>query len=129
MGEVWLARDTRLGRTVALKLLPPDLTTDEPRRARFQREARAASGLNHPNICTIYSLGDAADGRLYLTMEYVGGDTLRQRLSHQSLTLVDALPISTAISSALVSSVEGRSSNRRCCRSCARSSGISSRTG
>jgi Tol biopolymer transport system component len=106
MGEVWLARDTRLGRTVALKLLPPDLTADGPRRVRFQREARAASGLNHPNICTIYSLGDTADGRLYLTMEYVGGDTLRQRLSHQTLTLVDALAISTAISSALCSAHE-----------------------
>ena len=103
MGEVWLARDTRLGRTVALKLLPPELTADEPRRARFQREARAASGLNHPNICTIYSLGDAADGRLYLTMEFVGGHTLRQRLSQQAPTLVDALAISTAISSALCS--------------------------
>jgi serine/threonine protein kinase/Tol biopolymer transport system component len=104
MGEVWLACDTRLGRTVALKLLPPDLTADEPRRARFQREARAASGLNHPNICTIYSLGDAADGRLYLTMEYVRGETLRQRLSqHQALTLVDALGISAAIGSALCS--------------------------
>src|SRR6476659_6960528 len=77
MGEVWLARDVRLERTVAIKVLPAHLTENADRVARFRQEARAASALNHPNVCTIHSLGTAADGRLFIAMEYVEGRTLR----------------------------------------------------
>src|SRR5215216_7679939 len=81
MGEVWLATELRLGRKVALKLLPPDLTRDPARILRFEQEARAASALNHPNVCTIHALGETNDDQHYIAMEYVEGETLRQRLS------------------------------------------------
>ena len=81
MGEVWLATELRLGRRVALKLLPPDLTRDPARIQRFEQEARAASALNHPNVCTIHALGETNDGQHYIAMEYVEGETLRRRLA------------------------------------------------
>jgi serine/threonine protein kinase len=64
MGEVWLATEVRLGRKVALKVLPADLTRDPLRVQRFEQEARAASALNHPNVCTIHTLGQTSDGRV-----------------------------------------------------------------
>jgi serine/threonine protein kinase len=73
MGEVYLARDTTLNRTVAIKVLPADVTSDPHRVARFEQEARAASALNHPNVCTIHALGVAADGRHFIAMEHVEG--------------------------------------------------------
>ncbi|HYN07346.1 MAG TPA: protein kinase [Vicinamibacterales bacterium] len=76
MGEVWLAEDTRLGRKVAIKLLPPGTTHDEESVRRFAREARAASALNHPHIVTIYDIGDSPAGR-FIVMEFVSGTTLR----------------------------------------------------
>ncbi|HWS89120.1 MAG TPA: protein kinase, partial [Pyrinomonadaceae bacterium] len=76
MGEVYLARDTRLDRPVALKLLPPSLTSDPARVRRFEREARAASSLNHPNIITVYDVGEQA-GMHYIVTEVVDGLTLR----------------------------------------------------
>src|SRR5260221_9056464 len=79
MGEVYLAEDTRLGRNVALKLLPKDLGRDPERVVRFEREARAASALNHPNIVMIYDIGVAEEGR-FIVMEFVAGQTLRQML-------------------------------------------------
>ena len=81
MGEVWLATELRLGRKVALKLLPADLTRDPTRIQRFEQEARSASALNHPNVCTIYALDQTSEGQHYIAMEYVEGETLRQRLS------------------------------------------------
>ena len=81
MGEVWLATELRLGRKVALKLLPADLTRDPGPIQRFEQEARAASALSHPNVCTILALGETTDGQHYIAMEYVEGETLRQRLS------------------------------------------------
>jgi serine/threonine protein kinase/predicted ATPase len=84
MGEVWMAEDTRLGRRVAIKLLPPRFIADKVRLRRFEDEARAASALNHPNIVTIHELGEAESTR-YIVMELVGGCTLRD-LINQSLT-------------------------------------------
>src|SRR5262249_311899 len=86
MGEVYLAEDTSLGRKVALKLLSKEFTRNEDRVRRFQQEARAASALNHPNILTIYEIGQA-DSSHYIATEYVEGSTLRQRLNDGCVTL------------------------------------------
>lgn len=79
MGEVYLARDERLERQVALKILPTDLAADPERLKRFTREAKAASALNHPNIATIYDIGEA-EGLHFILMEYIEGETLEARL-------------------------------------------------
>ena len=80
MGEVYLAEDAMLQRKVALKLLPERFTTDAERVRRFQREARAASALNHPNIITIYEVGED-DKRHFIATEYIEGQTLRDRIA------------------------------------------------
>ena len=102
MGEVYLARDTTLGRRVALKLLPAYFTSDAERLRRFQQEARAASTLNNPNVCIIHEVGEAEDGRPFITMEYVEGSTLRQRLDNGPFSLADSLNTSIQIADALV---------------------------
>ncbi len=89
MGEVYRARDTRLGREVAIKLLPADRIADQDRRRRFAQEARAASALNHPNIVTIYEI-ESADGMDFIVMEYVAGRTLDEIL-RPGLRLAKAL--------------------------------------
>jgi serine/threonine protein kinase len=107
MGEVWLAEDTRLGRKVAVKLLPAEFTTDAGRLGRFAREARAASGLNHPNIITIHEIGEVraeGGGRHYIVMEYVEGETLRRRMAdapQRRMRLADALDAAVQIAAAL----------------------------
>ena len=101
MGEVYLAKDLRLERQVALKLLPRDLTADPTRVKRFEQEARAASALNHPNVCTIHALGVAADGRHFIAMEYVEGQTLRERFVRGSLKRRESFDIAIQIASAL----------------------------
>ena len=101
MGEVWLATEVRLGRKVALKVLPADLTRDPLRVHRFEQEARAASALNHPNVCTIHALGETSDGQHYIAMEYVEGETLRQRLSTARLSIREALDIAIQVAAAL----------------------------
>jgi len=101
MGEVWLARDLRLNRHIALKILPPHLTGDSARVSLFAREARAASALNHPNVCTIYAFGNAEDGRLFIAMEYIEGTTLRQWLASDRPPVRQRLDITIQIASAL----------------------------
>jgi eukaryotic-like serine/threonine-protein kinase len=100
MGEVYLAEDNRLGRKVALKLLPASFTTDEDRLRRFEQEARAASALNHPNIITIYEIRQAAGSHVIAT-EFVEGETLRHRLSRAALTLSETLNIAIQVADAL----------------------------
>jgi len=80
MGEVYKARDTRLERTVAIKVLPAQFSQDPDLKQRFEREARAISSLNHPNICHLYDVGHE-DGVDYLVMEYIEGESLAQRLA------------------------------------------------
>ena len=84
MGEVYRARDTRLDRTVAVKILPAHLSSNPEARQRFEREARAISSLNHPNICTLHDIGHQ-DGTDFLVMEYLEGETLADRLIHGPL--------------------------------------------
>ncbi|HEU4388374.1 MAG TPA: protein kinase [Blastocatellia bacterium] len=99
MGEVYLAEDSRLGRQVALKLLPAIFTTD--RLSRFQQEARLASSLSHPNICVIYEVGKTEDGRHYIAMEYVGGVTLRQHMRETRMGLDEVFDIAMQAAAAL----------------------------
>ncbi|MGH9658064.1 MAG: serine/threonine-protein kinase, partial [Bryobacteraceae bacterium] len=100
MGEVFLARDTRLGRLVALKILPPDLVGDADRLRRFHQEARAASALNHPNVATIYEIGEK-DGVNYLAMEYVEGTTLSAHIGGKPLAVREAIEIAAQMAGAL----------------------------
>src|SRR6266849_6292961 len=102
MGEVYLAQDTRLGRKIALKLLPPDFAKDQHRIRRFAQEARAASALNHPNVCVIHEVGKTSDGRHFIAMELIDGITLRERIAQGPLSLADALTVAEQIAAALV---------------------------
>jgi serine/threonine protein kinase/tetratricopeptide (TPR) repeat protein len=100
MGEVYRARDTRLDRTVAIKVLAADASADQERQRRFKSEARAVSALNHPNICTIHEVG-VADGRDYICFEYVEGVTLSTLLSQGGLPLDRLLEIALPLADAL----------------------------
>jgi serine/threonine protein kinase/Tol biopolymer transport system component len=100
MGEVYSAEDTKLGRKVAIKLLPPGLAHDVDRLKRFEQEAKAASALNHPSILTIYDV-DEVDGHPFLVAEYVEGQTLRERMRAGGLTLRETLDIGGQIANAL----------------------------
>ena len=97
MGVVYRAEDTRLSRTIALKFLPPDLTRDEDAKQRFMQEARAASALDHPNICTIYEIDESADGQMFLAMACYEGETLKKRIERGPLATDAAVDIAAQI--------------------------------
>jgi TolB-like protein/Tfp pilus assembly protein PilF/predicted Ser/Thr protein kinase len=101
VGEVYLAEDTRLRRPLAIKLLLPEHTQDPARLRRFEQEARAASALNHPNILTVYEVGEAA-GRHYIATEYIEGETLRQKIRRGPLAPDEAFDIAAQVAEALV---------------------------
>ncbi len=100
MGEVYQARDTRLDRTVAVKVLPSHLSDNSQLRQRFEREARAVSSLSHPHICTLYDVGEQ-DGVHYLVMEHLEGVTLATRLEKGALPTEEALQYAIQIADAL----------------------------
>ncbi len=100
MGEVYLARDTRLDRRVALKLMSADFLADTYRVHRFEQEAKVASALNHPNIITVYEIGHEGDQH-FIAIEYVEGETLRKRINERRISLRDALDIAKQVAAAL----------------------------
>jgi len=105
MGEVYLAEDTMLGRRVAVKLLPAHFTTDSERVRRFQREARSASALNHPNILTIHEIGQS-DSTHFIATEFIDGVTLRERMNEVRLSLSESLDVAIQVASALAAAHE-----------------------
>ena len=100
MGEVYRARDARLGRDIAIKLLPPWLLDDSSARARFDREARAVAALNHPNVVTIHEVGEY-DEHPFIAFELVAGETLRERIGRGPLTVNEALAIALPMAEGL----------------------------
>src|SRR5262245_18820029 len=102
MGEVYLAQDTKLGRKVALKILPTDVATNEERMLRFVQEAKAASALNHPNIITIYEIDqrgslELGEGVHYIATEFIDGETLREREQQSRLSFNESLDIAIQV--------------------------------
>ena len=106
MGVVYTARDPRLKRQVAIKLLTADLTRDETAKQRFLQEAQAASALDHPNmcVCTIHEINETPDGQLYLVMAYYEGETLKERIERGPLALDEAVDIATQVGLGLAAS-------------------------
>jgi serine/threonine-protein kinase len=107
MGEVYRAHDTELERDVALKVLPAEVAADRQRMQRFIQEAKTASALNHPNIITIYEVGQA-EGARFIATEYIKGETLRQRLNRESLSLRESLEVGVQVAAALAAAHEAK---------------------
>ena len=103
MGQIYLARDAQLGRNIALKLIAQGFATDSSRVLRFEQEARAASALNHPNVCVIHEIGITDTGRHFIAMEHIQGVTLRDHLARGPLKLLDALQVAIQVGAALAS--------------------------
>ena len=101
MGVVYKARDTKLGRLVALKFLPPQWSHDESAKQRFIREAQAASATDHRNICTIHNIESTDDGQLFIVMAYYDGRTLKQKLEAGALGVDEALDIASQVAEGL----------------------------
>lgn len=101
MGVVYSAKDTKLGRLVALKFLPPQWSHDDTAKQRFIREAQAASATDHPNICTIHNIESTSDGQLFIVMAYYEGQTLKQRLEAGALEIDDALEVGAQVAEGL----------------------------
>lgn len=106
MGQVFLAEDTQLEREVAIKFLPADLVQDADRRRRFLTEAKAASALNHPNVCVIHEVGESEDGAPFLVMEYVAGETLTERVQTGPLKISTVIDIGLQVADALEAAAE-----------------------
>jgi tetratricopeptide (TPR) repeat protein len=106
MGVVYVAQDSRLDRRVALKFLPPHLSTDEEAKKRFVQEAKAASGLNHPNICTVYDIGETDDGQTFIAMALYEGQTLKGLLDGGRLTPEEAVSIASQVAEGLAAAHE-----------------------
>ena len=101
MGEVYRAHDARLGRDVAVKVLPAQLSESEPARQRFRREAEAVAALQHPNICTVHDVGETTDGQAFLVMELLQGEPLHERLAHGPVELPLLVDAGIALADAL----------------------------
>lgn len=101
MGEVYLAQDTKLGRTVALKIPPVDVAGDRKRMQRFVQEAKSASALSHPNVCVIHEVGEGEDGHPFIAMEYVEGQALSAKIGGGSIPTVDVINIGIEVADAL----------------------------
>ena len=101
MAVVYRAQDERLERQVALKFLPPHLSADPHAKSRLVAEARAAAALDHPNVCTIYEIGETEDGQLFIAMPLYDGETLQARLKRGRLTFAEALPIALQVARGL----------------------------
>jgi serine/threonine protein kinase len=106
MGVVYKAEDSKLKRQVALKFLPPELTRDTEAKERFVHEARAASALQHTNICTIHAIDETEDGQLFICMDYYKGETLKKKIDQRPLKLDDAIKIAIQIAQGLAKAHE-----------------------
>jgi serine/threonine protein kinase len=103
MGQIYLAKDSKLDRNIALKLISPQFAHDGRRVHRFEQEARAASALNHPNICVIHEIGKTESGRHYIAMEHIQGSTLREQMSRGRFSVSKALNVAAQVAAALAS--------------------------
>src|SRR5215472_16634944 len=108
MGEVFLAEDTQLARSVAIKVMSAELSKDATQRKRFRSEAKAASGLSHPNICVIHEVGETEDDRPFLAMEYIDGQPLDQVMQQRRLKIREIISIGIQVAEALEAAYERR---------------------